>query len=184
MYHLLITGDPGIGKTTLIKKIIGVLKSKNVDFDGFYTEEIRDDNNYRVGFEIVTIDGKRGILAKKGWSNLSSFKPKVGQYTVHTNEFEQLILPILEKPKKLLIIDEIGKMELLSKKFEESVSNIFFDNTAAVIATVPLKDQFFVRQLKERKDCHLITMTHSNRNAILEEIKDWLNGNKKLKLFL
>lgn len=55
----------GVGKTTLVKKIVKHLKSHNIECSGFYTEEIRN-NNYRVGFDIVTLDGTRAILARKG----------------------------------------------------------------------------------------------------------------------
>jgi nucleoside-triphosphatase THEP1 len=55
----------GIGKTTLTKKIANKLKDMAVEVTGFYTEELRDKNNYRLGFDVVTLDNHRGILARK-----------------------------------------------------------------------------------------------------------------------
>ncbi|MEW5768361.1 MAG: nucleoside-triphosphatase [bacterium] len=54
MKHILITGRPKVGKTTLLKKIIPYLK----DAGGFYTEDVCEKDN-RVGFAIVTLNGKR-----------------------------------------------------------------------------------------------------------------------------
>lgn len=61
--NILITGKPRTGKTTLVKRLVESLR--RVRAGGFYTEEITR-NNIRQGFKIVTLDGKEGILAKKG----------------------------------------------------------------------------------------------------------------------
>lgn len=66
---------PGVGKTTLCKKVYEVLKHKGVRVQGFYTEEVRNSQKgSRVGFDIVTLDGQRGPLARtKGYAlNLNS----------------------------------------------------------------------------------------------------------------
>ena len=55
----------GIGKTTLTKKIATKLKDMALEVTGFYTEELRDSKNYRIGFDIVTLDNVRGVLARK-----------------------------------------------------------------------------------------------------------------------
>jgi len=110
-----LTGRPGIGKTTAIKRIIEKLKDRAV---GFYTEEIRHpETKKRLGFKVITTDGNEGILAEK-------FKPskfKVGSYGVNVEDFENLVIPVLEKAfkerDKIIVIDEIGKMELFSDKF-------------------------------------------------------------------
>jgi len=76
--NLLITGMPGCGKTSLIKEI---LREFSIPAYGFFTEEIREGEK-RVGFKIVTLSGKIGILAKKGIdSNLrvSQYVAKWGQ---------------------------------------------------------------------------------------------------------
>jgi nucleoside-triphosphatase len=58
---ILITGRPGVGKTTLVKKIEAHLRDSA---GGFYTEEVRDNTGKRIGFRIVTLDGETGWLAK------------------------------------------------------------------------------------------------------------------------
>lgn len=63
---ILITGMPGVGKTTIIKKLLNELKTKCKDIQckGFYTEEKRNLNNTRIGFNLTTSDGEEGTLAR------------------------------------------------------------------------------------------------------------------------
>ena len=93
-----------------------------VDAGGFYTEEIRVMDR-RMGFRIITLDGKDGILAHVDCNS----NYKVGKYRVDLDSFESVAIPTLEKAikdKAIIVIDEIGKMELFSMKFKELVSNI------------------------------------------------------------
>ncbi|KAJ8985615.1 hypothetical protein NQ317_015108 [Molorchus minor] len=172
MKNIVITGPPGIGKTTLVKKIINKLSTLQYpqkDVDGFYTEEVRN-NNRRIGFDIVTLDGQRAILARKGSNELPGEMPTVGQYVVHLDDFEKLALPIFEKSKKLLVIDEIGKMELFSTRFEERVKKVIESRDVKVIATVPIKGGSLVQQIKKNRDTKLITVNQDNRDCLLDEI--------------
>ncbi len=109
--NCLLTGPPGIGKTTVVERILARLK---VDAGGFLTREMREGGR-RTGFEIVTLDGKRGILATvKGRSRY-----RVGRYRVNVEELERVALPALERARRdceLMVIDEIGTMELFSPR--------------------------------------------------------------------
>ncbi|CAH1962291.1 unnamed protein product [Acanthoscelides obtectus] len=171
MKRILITGSPGVGKTTLIKKIAEKLISEGITCKGFYTEEIRQ-NNSRIGFDIVTLAGNRAPLARKSSSTSDERLPRVGQYVVYINEFEKLALPVVGNTSSngLLVIDEIGKMELFSKKFKTAVTTVMKTRNLNVMATVPEKSNILlITQLKEDKDIELITVTPTNRNS-LEEV--------------
>ena len=115
----LLTGRPGTGKTSLIKQAISGLQIK---VGGFYTEEIRV-GGIRCGFRLVTLDGERGILA-----HMDIQSPyRVGKYGVDIDEFERVGVASLEraaKESRLVLIDEIGRMELLSPTFKELVLKI------------------------------------------------------------
>jgi len=69
---VLLTGRPGVGKTTLIQKWVA---SRPGRCGGFYTQELRESGT-RVGFEIVTLDGKRALLAHVRRPG----PPRVGKY--------------------------------------------------------------------------------------------------------
>ncbi len=169
-----ITGKPGIGKTTVIKKIIEKLQNKAI---GFYTQEIRNSRTRkRLGFEVITTDGQRSILAQK----FKEGKYKVGSYTVDVENFEKIVIPLLEKAleekDKVIVIDEVGKMELLSKKFQELLKKLLSKNDAKIILTVPIKDVHpIVKEIKNRPDVKIIELTLDNRDTIPSKILEKLN---------
>jgi len=164
--NILICGKPGIGKTTLIKKIAENLREKAT---GFYSEEIRRENK-RVGFKIKTLKGKEGIL-----SHINYKSPyRVGKYKVNLKEFEEIAIPSIEKGikmGKIIIIDEIGKMELYSKKFCQIVMQAL-DSSSRTIATIPVYKNEFLEKIKQRKDVEIIQITGENREKIIYNIQN------------
>ncbi|KAL5984330.1 hypothetical protein ACLOJK_018434 [Asimina triloba] len=159
----LVTGPPGIGKTTLVMKVLESLKISHptLKVQGFYTrmvasssllislqlccyegvhDEIRGGNNERVGFEVLTLDGRRGRLASTTISSAESLRwPAVGKYKVDIASFESLALPELQikEDTDLFIIDEVGKMELFSSSFFPAVLKILESNIP-LLATIPI----------------------------------------------
>lgn len=161
---VVITGAPGTGKTTLIKRIYSLNPQK---FKGFWTEEIREKGK-RVGFKIVTTDGRSGIL-----SHVKIDSPyRVGRYKVDIKGFEDLVFPYLVPDGRIILIDEIGKMELFSERFARLVEDLMFDG-GDVIATIPLKDVHpLVKRI--RRIYNPIEITIHNRDMIFSRIKKLL----------
>ncbi len=164
---ILLIGKPGIGKTTIIKKVALRLKGKA---EGFYTEEFRDKTGKREGFNVITLDGKKTLLASKKIN--TPFK--VGSYSVNLEEFEETVLPALKKAlnsKNIIIIDEIGKMELFSDRFAQIVKDIFSNENTTVIATVPAKNIHpVVSWIKKRPDVLLLEVDYKNRDTLPQKI--------------
>uniref|UniRef100_A0A1A9VIS2 AAA+ ATPase domain-containing protein n=1 Tax=Glossina austeni TaxID=7395 RepID=A0A1A9VIS2_GLOAU len=182
-HYILLTGPPGIGKTTLVRKICeDLLNTHKIACDGFFTEEVRDARGERVGFDVVTLQGKRGILARsKPSDNLK--RPRIGKYSVYIQEFEDFALPVLSsdnQSRQLLVIDEIGKMELISKKFEAAVN--FCIEKCIILATIPPKmhhSLLLVQKLEANPKTRLFVVSKDNRNKLqVEIVKTVLNALK------
>ncbi|XP_066461506.1 cancer-related nucleoside-triphosphatase isoform X2 [Eleutherodactylus coqui] len=178
--HVFLTGPPGIGKTTLIRKVSEVLISSGVPVDGFYTEEVRQGHR-RVGFDVVTISGNRGKLARiSGDANNDRCRHRVGQYVVDISSFEQLVLPLMDPfsstkalNKRVCVIDEIGKMELFSQPFTSAVGKVLDNPSVVVLGTLPVsKGRLlpFVEEIRHRQDVKLFNVTKQNRDEIVHEI--------------
>ena len=158
---------PGCGKTTLIKKIVCKL---NQPVSGFFTNEIRQYGR-RVGFEVKTFGQpvRQGVLSL---IDISS-KYRVGQYYVDIEAFESIVLPEIQlglQMNNLLVIDEIGKMELLSSRFKDMLITIF-DNKKTLLATISYKPQPFCDRLKSHADVDLIVVDKSNRDKLADVIE-------------
>ena len=163
--NILLTGRPGVGKTTLIKKLIDSLPLSK---GGFYTEEIRKGKEKeRVGFSLTTLEGDKSTLA-----SLKIKSPyRVGKYSVDVDDFERVGVESIRKAmlkKQLIIIDEIGKMELFSKKFRDQVIQAL--DTGLVIATINKGSSSYIDEIKSRKDVSLLEVNYQNRDALLSEI--------------
>ncbi|XP_059163718.1 cancer-related nucleoside-triphosphatase homolog [Physella acuta] len=180
--QFLITGSPGIGKTSLIKKIVEALKTKQIRCSGFFTEEIRS-GGLRIGFDVVTLDNQRSALARinndADNTTVRTREYKVGQYTVNLTSFEQTALITLQPPAKdqhstfLYIVDEVGKMELFSQRFVQAVQKLMSVPNAIMIATIPVargKTIALVEELKKKPNSQLFEVTHQNRDGILTEV--------------
>lgn len=168
-----ITGKPGIGKTTAIKKIIEKLGDKAI---GFYTQEIRHPKTkQRLGFKVITTDGKEGVLAEKFKDSIY----KVGSYGVNIDEFEKIVIPTLQEAlkqkDKIIVIDEIGKMELFSKKFEELVRNLLKERDIKAVITIPIKDVHpLVKEIRNNPNLKVLEITYSNRDTIPDKVLEIL----------
>lgn len=159
--NILITGRPGVGKTTLIKKVI-----KDVDTaSGFFTAEMREKGK-RVGFAIETVDGSKGILAHVGIQG----KYTVSKYRVNLSDIETVCVPSLDIKSDLIVIDEIGKMELFSDQFRERVLRAL--DTGKVIATIMEQPHPFTDDIKKREDVELVTVTGETRDELVGILKE------------
>lgn len=166
--NIFITGIPGCGKTSLIKEILKELK---IPAKGFFTEEIREKEE-RVGFKIKTLNGKEGILAKKGLKS----PYRVSKYGVNLKDLEEIGVKEIEEGLKedcLIIVDEIGKMELFSKKFREIILKAL-DSKNKILGTIMFKENPFCDKIKQRKDTKVFYLAKETREKVKEEIKKLL----------
>jgi nucleoside-triphosphatase len=161
---ILITGVPGVGKTTFILRLSEALGELRPI--GFITREIREAGT-RVGFEIVGFDGSRRLLSHVDIRS----RYHVGKYGVDIEGFEEYLatLDLGGTGNLPVIIDEIGKMECYSPLFRDLVVRLL-ESDRLFIATISRKGTPFIESIKDRKDVHLFEITRENRDLLREPV--------------
>jgi len=168
--NIVLTGRPGIGKSTLIRRVIQALDPESVG--GFWSSEIRE-NNRRVGFSLITLSGERGVLAhvdlRRG--------PRVGKYCVNIEDLEAIAIPALARARvrgQIIVIDEIASMELYSPQFAPEVRRCL--DMGRVLATLQQRRSGFQDEVRTREDIYLIEVKLENRDTLPQEVLSRLIG--------
>lgn len=164
----LLTGEPGCGKTTIIKEVLNKL---NKSAGGFYTEEVRT-KGLRQGFKIITLDGKSAILAHTDVRSPYS----VSKYGVDIESMDKVAVSTLSeaiRSKDVVVIDEIGKMELFSTSFKDTVLQAL-ESEKKVLGTIMLASHPWADKIKKRPEVEIIKVTRFNRNELVNKVLEWL----------
>ncbi|HDI31689.1 MAG: hypothetical protein DRJ51_06580 [Thermoprotei archaeon] len=167
---MLLTGRPGVGKTTCVQRVIDLLKSKGISIGGMISNEERVRGK-RVGFKIVDLmTGDTGYLAKAEPSG----KPRVGKYRVVIEDLERIGVMAIKRGLErahVVVIDEIGPMELYSVNFKQIVKNAL-DSNKPVLATIHYKasNDPYGREVLSRPDVKEFVLTTENRHEMPQKI--------------
>lgn len=177
-HNLLLTGRPGIGKTTVIRRVLERLPPLRLG--GFTTAEIRGPRG-RLGFRATALGGPEIVLA-----HVEQAGPwRVGNYGVDVAAFERVVLPFLDPGQEeveLFVVDEIGKMECFSALFRRRVWQLL-DDPRPLLGSVALRGPAFIEEVRRRPDVELVEVTPANRAVLPEEVavrvQDWLRSVKR-----
>jgi nucleoside-triphosphatase THEP1 len=174
-----ISGCAKSGKTTLVQNILPHLGEKVC---GFYTKEVLE-NGRRKGFAVITSEGKEKMFASKEIQDVNEPMikppvPRVGKYYVNIDILDDMLKDTFAKRHKecVYLIDEIGKMELLSDRFRRIIDGLISKNVN-LIATIGKIDKKLKRKISAGEDKKTFHLNPANREDIkkkIEEIvKEW-----------
>lgn len=170
--NLLLSGRPGIGKTTTLEHVADQLQEAETTIAGFVTREIREDDGTRVGFRLVPFDGEQATLA-----HVDHPPPTISKYGVDLQALESVVVDTLDLDLEadIFLVDEIGKMECMSDKFIDAVRTLLEDDRP-VVATVGTADWGFMGEVEEREDVEVREIEEGNRGKMPDVVVGWLDG--------
>lgn len=171
---VVLTGPPGVGKTTVVVKASKLLQSRGYSVDGFYSREIRE-RGVRVGFEMIDVKtGERLVLA-----HVRIDGARFGKYKVNIKGVEEFVPRLVDRAlaySDVIICDEIGPMELLSPSFKRSVARILAsDKRAIVVVHRSMKDPL-MKAFVRHPDSMLIEVSYENRDELPTRVFEELGG--------
>jgi len=171
-----ITGKPRIGKSTIIKEVIRRLKAEGIAVGGMLTSDIHERGR-RIGFSIEDISsGEKGILAHV---HLQHSGPKVGKYTVNLTDLDAIGAHSIDNALtrselRIIFIDEIGPMELKSRRFIEAVENVLKSDKPLIVSVHQRSEHGLVRHIKSTFE--ILEVTEENRDELAAVIIDRWSG--------
>jgi nucleoside-triphosphatase len=138
----------------------------DLPLSGFFTREIRESGR-RTGFKIITLDGKEGMLAHERIKS----KVLVGKFGVNIKDLDEIAAPSIvpSSPDRIIVIDEIGKMECFSTLFRETLLQAL-DSPNKVVGSIALKGGEFIQAVKNRADVELFHVSEENRDRLAESL--------------
>jgi nucleoside-triphosphatase len=164
-----VTGAPGTGKSTLIRRVLDRL---NCRAGGVLAREIRLEGK-RVGFEIKDLlTEETGTLA-----SVEGEGPMLGRYRVNLHDLERIGAKAIERAVReadLVVIDEVGPMELFSDDFVEAVEAAL-GSDKPMLVVVHLKSRHHLAK-RIREEFTLFIVTEKNRDDLVEEIASELSS--------
>lgn len=169
----LLTGPPGVGKTTVLLRTVDSVRQQGLSVGGMFTKEVRDRiNGARVGFDLEDLaTGRHAWLARAR----AGFGSRVGRYLVEIRTLEGVgasAVSYAASNSEVIAVDEIGPMELLSGAFRKAVE-VAVESGKPVLATVHFRSKDpLVISLKERDDAEVFVVSVENRDSLPGVIAD------------
>ena len=160
-----LTGAPGVGKSTVVRRVADNLKLDGIKIGGMTSGDLRS-GSARLGFEVRNLlTNESGVLAHVN----QSLGPRIGKYRVNSEDLDRVgagaILSAI-KDAELIVIDEVGPMELTSKRFKEAVQGALACGKP-VLGTVHRNAQDpLVRAIKSGAGIEIIEVTSQNRDTL------------------
>jgi nucleoside-triphosphatase len=155
--RLFLTGEPGSGKTTAMRKTVELLILRGVRVGGMLSGEIRE-GGIRVGFNLEDlVTHEKGTLAGVGLQD----GPRVGKYRVNLYDIDRIGVRAIDKAVKdleVVVVDELGPMELFSTTFVQAVERAL------------ASPRHFLGTIHKRASHSLTSSIRSNSKYIIFEI--------------
>jgi nucleoside-triphosphatase len=163
--RVFLTGVPGVGKSTVVRQVAERIQESGVKVGGMTSGDLRS-GAARLGFEIRNLlTGETGVLAHVNQPT----GPRIGRYRVRSEDLDRIgaeAILFAIKGSDLIVVDEVGPMELTSSRFKEAVQAAL-TSEKRLLGTVHRNAQdSLVRTIKSSPSIEVIEVTHENRDSL------------------
>ncbi|OGS49618.1 MAG: nucleotide kinase [Euryarchaeota archaeon RBG_16_68_12] len=170
-----ITGLPGAGKTYALMKVIEMLEADRLKVGGMITEPIVKKNR-REGFYVMDWATKeRRVFASKDIES----KTMVGRYGVDVTALEEVgvqALTYATANSDVIVIDEVGKMEVESPNFIAAVKAALEADKPLILTLHKKSRNPLLQDIRRRDDIRILEVTQVNRNLLPYKILKLIKG--------
>ncbi|OPY54422.1 MAG: NTPase [Methanosaeta sp. PtaU1.Bin112] len=168
--RIAVTGSPGVGKSTMVAKVAA---ASGMRVGGVLARDKRYKDR-RIGFELLDLaSGAVGMLADETGTG-----PQLGKYRVHPEDLDGIGAKAVEDALKceLIIVDEVGPMELTSHRFISAVEMAISSPLPMLVVLHEWSNHRLAKKI--RSTFKVIAVTKDNRELLVDEIAGSLSGKK------
>ena len=171
-FRVFLTGIPGVGKSTIVRKVVERTRQEGIKVGGMTSSDLRSGPT-RVGFEIRNLmTGEAGVLA-----HVNQTGPRIGKYHVKSEDLDRIGIEAIVSAIKhadLIVIDEVGPMELTSRRFKEAVQAALACGKP-LLGTVHRNAQDpLVNAIRRDRAVEVIEVTNENRDSLSDVLLERL----------
>jgi len=166
--NVLLTGRPGVGKTTVVERLVELAREREAGVRGVFSPEIREDDE-RVGFEIADVaTGRSEVMAHVEYDD-----PSVGKYGVDVSAVDEIAHEdIAAEDADLVVVDEVAPMQTHSDIFVERVRAALDSETPVIAVVQEARETGFVGSVKQRDDATVVRVTKENRDEVPDQLAE------------
>lgn len=175
MEKLFLTGEPGVGKTTLLGKL---QKAHPTRLNGIVAREIRDGEGMRQGFTSGTLENPgRLLIAHKSIESPT----RVGSYGIDVDALDLLAdqlaaqFSLAQQGNLVLLFDEIGLMQSQSGKLRGQIEMVVYSDVPAIMTVK--KDHSmsgWLRDMKQSPEISSISVTRETQDEIFDDLNQYV----------
>lgn len=168
---LLLSGNPRSGRTTVLRTAATAVSGFGPR--GMLTEALETDHGDRLGYRLVTFDGREAVVAHRRFDT----DVTLGPYGVDLDALDDFVDTALDpkRPAAVWLVDEVSRLTTLSDRFETRMQALL-DGDAPIVATVSARGSGFVGKVRRRRDAEVWEVTPENRDELTRRVVAWLEA--------
>lgn len=183
---ILLSGSPRSGKTTVLNKLIDQIQSSDQYVYSVISREMIADGE-RIGFEAITNDNRQ---SGRPFARRKDGAPKdvsdILNYEFETKVWDEIAADVQRAAHagKIIVIDEIGEMQIASPKFKQAIQDLLSDSSSTVIATISIASNPFLRLVREHHRTNIVELSDDNRDAVMNLLSREMAASARRASFL